>query len=72
MRGGEYMYFYNANNGTLHIIGYCTHSKGQPDKDHLIFETEVEAEQYAGGTGKRIHMCKICQKKRDKMLKGER
>lgn len=66
------MYLYNVKTGTLHIIDYCTHSKAKPDKEHLSFETEAEAKQYAGGIGNKINMCKICQKKRDKMLKGEK
>jgi len=65
------MYLYNVKRGTLHIIGYCPHTKGTPDKEHLPFETEAEAEQYAGSIGNKINMCKICQKKRDKKLKGE-
>ena len=66
------MYLYNTKKGTLHIIGYCTHSQRKPDKDWLAFRTEAEAEQHAGSTGNRIYMCKICQKKRDKILKGEK
>lgn len=66
------MYLYNENRGTLHIKNYCHHSKGAAEKYYLPFETEAEAKQYAGSTGNRIHMCKICQGKRDKMLKGEK
>lgn len=65
------MYLYNVKTGTLHIIGYCTHSKGIPDKEHLHFNTQEDAERFAGSTGSKINMCKICKKKRDKVLKGD-
>ena len=59
------MYVYNKDTGTLHIQGYCTHSSIRSN-NLLIFETEKEARDRSG---EKIHMCKICQKKREKKLK---
>lgn len=59
------MYLYNIYTGTLHIEGYCPHSKFKPT--HIkCFDTEKEAYD---SVGQKIHMCKICQKKRDIKLK---
>lgn len=66
------MYLYNTKTGTLHIIGYCTHSKGKQDNEHLHFNRQEDAERFAGRTGSKINMCKICKKKRDEVLKGEK
>ena len=59
------MYIFNVDTGTLHIEGYCTYisTKGSNVK---LFETEREARDYAG---ENIHMCKVCQKIREKKLK---
>lgn len=64
------MYLFNNSTEILHLEG-CQHLKPMP-YDYKTFETEAEANEYAGGAGKRIKMCKTCQKRRDKMLKGEK
>lgn len=59
------MYFYNLNTGTLHIEGYCPHSKTHPT--HIKnFDTEKDAYAFAG---QKIFLCEICRKKRDEQLK---
>lgn len=60
----ELKYILNANTGALHIADFCyqtTVSMAKP----IIFDTEQEAYQYRG---KHVHMCKICEKKKEKML----
>jgi len=59
------MYFYNKDTGALHIEGLCRHSKLRPN--HIeVFDTEKEAYDFAG---QKIHMCEICQRKRDQKMK---
>ena len=63
--GGEVVYFYNVDTGTLHMEGYCQH--GNSNLSHVkAFKTEKEAFEFAG---QKIHWCKICQKKREEKLK---
>ena len=62
------MYFYNIKTEILHLEG-CQHLKPKP-YEYKIFETEAEVNAFAGNAGKRVGMCKTCQKKRDKILKN--
>ena len=58
-------YLYNSRSNTLHIKGYCTHTKnGYPDY-YIPFNTENEAIAY---DGRAVGMCKICQKKREEKM----
>lgn len=60
-------YFYNERTHRLHIEGYCKESKTLPI--HVrFFESEDEALAF---DGRAVGMCKICQKKKEKLL-GER
>lgn len=60
-------YFYNERTHRLHIEGYCKDSKILPF--HVrFFESEDEALAF---DGRAVGMCKICQKKKEKLL-GER
>ena len=59
------MYFYNIDTGTLHIEGFCPQSNPHPY--HIKrFDTEKQAYDFAG---QKIHMCELCQKKRDEKMK---
>lgn len=57
-------YLYNQNTHTLHIKGYCTHSKGERT-GYIVFDSEDEALAY---DGRAVGMCKICLKQREKMM----
>ena len=64
-KGGEVVYLYNVDTGTLHMEGYCPH--GNSNLAHVkVFKTEKEAFELAG---QKIHWCRICQKKREEKLK---
>ncbi len=54
-------YLYNPKTRTLHIKGYCQHTKGHTEYIH--FSSENDALAY---DGRAVGMCKICQKKREK------
>lgn len=58
-------YVLNESTGTLHILGYCTHSTHKFD-NAVTFETEQEAFEYAG---KHIKLCKICERKKELIIK---
>jgi len=53
-------FLYNAKTRTLHIKGYCPHTKGI-NTGFIQFQTEDEALAY---DGRAVGMCKICQRKR--------
>lgn len=59
------MYIYNVNTGTLHIEGYCQYAKA-PFSSSKSFDTEKAARDFAG---EKIQMCKVCQEKREKIMK---
>ncbi len=60
-------YFLNTSTGTLHITGYCHQTKCLPY--HIEwFDTEEEAHLFAGRS---IKPCKVCDKKKEKLLKKE-
>ncbi len=62
----EKKYIYNTKTHTLHIIGYCYHSKScGDDSKYVTFATEDEAIAHEGRS---LRMCKLCSKKRDKNL----
>ena len=54
-------FLYNPKTHTLHIKGYCTHSKGNCP-DYIPFVTEDDAIAY---DGRAVGLCKLCQKKRE-------
>lgn len=64
----DLQYIYNEDTGTLHIkgvTGFCYHAKAS--LTHCkIFPTEKAAHDYAG---QQIKPCKICQEKKEQMLK---
>lgn len=60
-------YVLNESTGTLHIKGYCTHSTRKFDKG-VTFKTEQEAYEYAG---KHIKLCKLCERKKEAILKNQ-
>lgn len=58
------MYLYNKNTRTLHIKDYCQHAKGI-SPDYISFCSEDEA---IARYGRSVSFCKLCQRKRDKMM----
>ncbi len=58
-------FLYNPRTHTLHIKGYCTHTKGHVEDCYIPFDTENEAIAY---DGRAVGMCKICQKKREEKM----
>lgn len=60
-------YILNEKTGRLHIEGYC---KDANDKLYncKVFDTENAAIEYAK---RHVAMCKICEKKKDKLLKEQ-
>lgn len=59
-------FLYNAKRHTLHIKGYCMHTKGKC-LEYLAFDTENEALAF---DGRAVGLCKLCQKKREQILKS--
>lgn len=62
-------YLYNEKRRTLHIKGFCCHTKGA-NSEYLPFDTESEALAY---DGRAVSLCKLCEKEREKKktyLKG--
>lgn len=62
------IYLYNTKRNKLHIKGYCQHTKGQC-ADYISFNTENEAVAY---DGRAVSMCKLCQKKREQIMKEKK
>ena len=58
------VFLYNPKRHTLHIKGYCHHTKGLYN-EYLAFETENEVIAY---DGRAVGMCKLCQNKREKKM----
>ena len=56
-------YLYNRKTDTLHIRGYCQHTRGLCT-DYIAFATEDD--------GRAIGMCKLCQKKREQIMKANK
>lgn len=63
-------YILNPDTHCLHIRGYCVHTKNSIPQEYKRFATQDEAAAFDGGTS--VRMCKICQKKRDALLKESR
>ena len=61
-------YLYNHKTGTLHISGYCQHTKGLC-QDYISFDTEDAALAY---DGRAVGLCKLCQKKREQIMKEKK
>ena len=64
-------YIYNVNTHTLHIEGFCHLTSGGKfyGTDYKCFENEDEVLAFDGRT---VSMCKLCMKKRDKMIKNHK
>lgn len=58
-------YLYNPKRHTLHIKGYCVHTRGNYPDYYLPFSTENEAILY---DGRAVSVCKLCQAKKEKKL----
>lgn len=65
------LYVYNIKTHTLHIEGLCRHTfKGMHyGNDYKCFSSEDEAVAF---DGRAVSMCKICLKKRDKIIDNAR
>ncbi len=61
-------YMLNEDTGNLHIVDFCCHTRTTRPTHIKYFDTEDDAYHYAG---QKIMMCKICQKEKEKRLKGE-
>lgn len=59
-------FLYNEKKHTLHIKGYCMHSRGETT-GYRPFNSENEALAY---DGRAVGMCKLCQKEREKRLEA--
>ena len=60
-------YIYNKRTCKLHIENYCKNAKASScDKNYDFYESEEAAEK---ANGCAIIMCKICQRKRDSILR---
>ena len=64
----EKQFFLNRKTGKLHITGYCRESKIKP-YDIQYFDSENEA---LAAIGQSMSVCKVCSKKRDKLLQEVR
>lgn len=62
----EKQFFLNMKTGKLHIAGYCRESKIKP-YDIQYFDSEDEA---LAVMGRAMSVCKVCSKKRDKLLQA--
>ena len=62
-------YVYNLKTHTLHIEGFCRHTfEGMHyGNDYKCFDTEDAA---IGYDKRAVSMCKLCQKKRDDLIKN--
>ncbi len=56
-------YLYNEKTGTLHIKGFCCHTKGNC-QEFKNFNSYNDALAYDGDS---IRMCKTCEKKKEKL-----
>lgn len=61
-------YIYNTKTHTLHIEGFChcTFEGMSYGSEYKCFSTENDAVTFDGRT---VSMCKLCMKKRDKIVK---
>ncbi len=59
-------YIYNTETRTLHIKGYCRHTKGVLSDHYLHFASEHEALAY---DGRAVGLCKLCEKTRIEKLR---
>ena len=63
----KYPYVYNRNTHTLHIEGFCFHTKQGMvySENYKRFSFEEEVFEY---DGRAVGMCKLCMKKRDEIM----
>lgn len=60
-------YLYNKKTHTLHIAGLCARqSNPNCNSDWLGFSSEQQAYALDGNA---VHMCMLCQKSREKLIK---
>ena len=62
------LFLYNTKRCTLHIKGYCQHTKGACT-EYVSFNTENEALAY---DGRAVRLCKLCQKKREEIMEEKK
>ena len=62
------LFLYNTKTCTLHIKGNCQYTKGACT-EYMPFNSENEALAY---DGRAVGMCKLCQKKREKILEEKK
>ena len=60
-------YLYNPKTNTLHIRGYCQHTKGHC-QGYMHFNSENAALAYGG---RAVGVCKLCQRRREQILNTE-
>lgn len=60
-------YLYNKKTGKLHIKGYCHHTKG-PCDEYIRFYTEKDVLAH---DGRAVSLCKICESKRELLIKKQ-
>lgn len=58
-------YIYHRINHKLHIRGYCHYCNSAASPPFLFFDTENDVAKFAQ---QKYSMCKICSKKRDRIL----
>ena len=61
-------YLYNPNTHTIHIKGYCHHTKVKC-LPYIAFATEDDVLAY---DGRSAGMCKLCQNNRDKIMEEKK
>lgn len=59
-------YVYNEVTGTLHIRGFCPHTKGSIPYRSKVFATYDDAAKYGGNS---VRLCRRCQAKFEEMRK---
>ena len=67
-RRGEFTqdkYLYNPKRHTLHIKGYCVHTRGHYPDYYLPYSTEDEA---IADNRRAVSMCKLCQDAKEQKL----
>ena len=67
----EKPYIYNLKTHTLHIEGFCHHTfEGMNySSDYKCFTSEDAAIAY---DGRAVSMCKLCQRRRDNVIKSKK
>lgn len=61
------IFLYNEKTHTLHIEGYCVHAS--PRMGYKKFLSEDDALAY---DGRAVGVCKLCQKKRERIVREKK